>query len=154
MPVSVRSPFSPNVARRLLGLLVAPIPVVVVLVFTTAVQNARGTSVFANVLTLAPTLAPVLYAATLVIAALVALPVLYLVTRIRGRHLAADYAAVGASTGLFTMLGYYTALTGFSLDVDGLELIRLLAIGAVLGTLSGGLGFLVTASGQSSPDVR
>ena len=148
VPVSARSPFTPGVVRRLLGLLVAPAPVVVVLVFTTAVQNARGTSLLASALSLAPTLAPVLYGVTLLIATLVAVPVLYLVTRLRGRHRAADYVAVGAGTGFVTMLGYHAALTGLSLDTDGGEGLRLLAIGTGLGALSAGLGFLVTASGR------
>jgi hypothetical protein len=142
----MRFPSSPGRVRLLLGLLVVPLPVVAVLVFTTAAQNARETSFVARVVTVAPALAPVLYVGTLLIAAFVAAPAIYLVTRARGHQLV-DYLVVGAGTGLFTMLGYHTALTGLSLDIDGGELVRLLAIGASLGAVSGGVGFWAAMSG-------
>ena len=142
----VRGRLSPSVVRRLLGLLAAPLPVVVVLVLTTAAQRAPGTSLVARLVAVAPALAPVLYVGSLLIATLVAAPAVYLLTRVRGHRLA-DYVAIGAGTGLFTMLGYYAALAGLSLEIDGGELLRLLAIGASLGAVSGGLGFWVTTSG-------
>jgi hypothetical protein len=138
---------SPSVARRLLGLLAAPLPVVVVLLFTTAAQNAGETPLVDAVVSVAPVLVPALYVGTLLIAALVAAPAICFVSTSRGHRLV-DYLVVGAGTGLLTMLGYHTALTGLSLDINSGELLRLLVIGASLGTVSGGVAFWAAMSGQ------